>query len=148
MKRPIIGLAILGGIFGGIGINSYTIEHPETFETVFVYAQEPEVKEILIEPVITWTPERIEREIETQAEKYGRNAERMKKIIACESNGSTTIQSYHTIKGQREDSWGLVQIHLPSHPNVTKEQALDPQFAIEFLAKNLGKVEWSCEKMI
>ena len=52
--------------------------------------------------------------------------------------------------GQREQSFGLVQIHLPAHRTITKEQALDPEFAIDFLAKNLAQgrgTMWSCYKM-
>jgi len=72
---------------------------------------------------------------------------------------SVDIQSHHTyskdrphegvFKGQREQSFGLVQIHLPAHTNVSKEQALDPEFAIDFLAKNLAQgrgAMWSCYK--
>lgn len=41
--------------------------------------------------------------------------------------------------GDGGNSYGLVQIHLPSHPTITKEQALDPYFAIDFLVLNLSK---------
>lgn len=37
----------------------------------------------------------------------------------------------------RYNSFGLSQIHLPSHPNVSKQEATDPHFAIEFMAKNI-----------
>lgn len=50
-------------------------------------------------------------------------------------------------KGIREDSWGLAQIHLPSHPNITKEQATDPDFALNYIAEHLGRDDnWSCYK--
>lgn len=150
LRRQIIGVAICTGILTGIGINSYTIANPHTFETHFVYeaeAEEPQVVQIAVK--VDWTESRIEREIEKQAQKYGRDPEYMKAIIQCESMGSTTIQSYHHhANGKREESYGLSQIHLPSHPYVTKEQALDPEFSIEFMAKNLGKVKWYCEDMI
>ena len=80
----------------------------------------------------------------------------MHQIISCESGYNHKIQSHHTYHGSnapvgysvndREESYGLVQIHIPVH-DVTKEQALDPQFAIDFLAKNIarGKASmWSC----
>lgn len=48
-------------------------------------------------------------------------------------------------KGEREDSWGLAQIHLPSHPNITKVQATDPDFALNYIAEHLGRDDsWSC----
>ena len=31
-----------------------------------------------------------------------------------------------------QDAVGLMQIHLPSHPNVTRQQALDPEFNIDY----------------
>jgi len=118
--------------------------------TEIVYAKEPVAKEVLIEVVTDWTPERIQQEIKEQAEKYNVSAEVMNTVISCESMGSTTIQSYHYKDGVREDSWGLVQINLPHNPNVTKEQALDPKFAIEFLAKGLSQghgKRWTCYRM-
>jgi hypothetical protein len=144
-----ITLVVMCLVIGGnILNNSWTYNELNPIE----YARAEEIVEpevVLIEPIIEWTPERIEQEIEEQAEKYGADAGLMKRIIACESNGSTTIQSYHKRPdGSREQSYGLVQIYLPAHPNVTYEQAIDPQFAIEFMAKNIVKNPrmWSCYK--
>jgi len=36
----------------------------------------------------------------------------------------------------REDSWGICQIHLPSHPTVTKEQALNPYWCMHWTAQH------------
>ena len=52
-----------------------------------------------------------------------------------------------TAVGDGGDSLGMVQINLPSHPDVTPEQANDPHFALtfivdEFLAGNEWK--WTC----
>lgn len=45
--------------------------------------------------------------------------------------------------GTREQSFGIAQIHLPDHPKVTKAQACDPAFAVEFMAKHfaMGKAK-------
>jgi hypothetical protein len=117
--------------------------------TEIVYAEElepPLPKVVLIE--VRHTAESIERKIEQIAEKYGVDAEVMKTVIDCESSGSTTIQSYHKRPdGSREQSYGLAQIYLPAHPTVTKEQATDPIFAIDFMAKQFSKGNqwmWSC----
>ena len=85
----------------------------------------------------------------------------MSGIISCESGWSTDIQSNHRYTatnapkgykpGDREQSYGLVQIHLPAHPHISKEQAKDPEFAIEFLAKNVAKGKqgmWTCARQI
>lgn len=135
-------------IGGNVTYNSFIAEASKPI----VYEREPEPpREVLIEVQVDWTKERILEEIETQAQKYGVSAEVMKTVIECESMGSTTIQSYHKRPdGSRERSFGLVQIFLDAHPHITREEAIDPQFAIEFLAKNLkagrGNL-WSCYRM-
>lgn len=50
--------------------------------------------------------------------------------------------------GDREDSWGPAQIHLPDHPHITREQASDPHFALDFMAKAHSEGQggkWSCK---
>jgi hypothetical protein len=51
--------------------------------------------------------------------------------------------------GDNGDSAGLVQINAPAHPEITREQALNPTFALnfivdEFLSNNEWK--WTCYK--
>ena len=41
-------------------------------------------------------------------------------------------------KNPNEESYGLAQIFLTAHPEITKEQACDPDFALEFMAKNIS----------
>lgn len=51
------------------------------------------------------------------------------------------------VKGEREMSYGLVQIHLPDHKNISYEQATDPAFSIDYLAEQLSLghgSQWSC----
>lgn len=105
--------------------------------------------------------ENLRQEVRAKAEEYGVSAYAMSAIINCESQGSTTVQSNHryTVRnvpkgyqvGDREQSFGLVQIHLPAHPHITREQAVNPEFAIEFLAKNLKAGDgwmWTCAKTL
>ena len=79
-----------------------------------------------------------------------RNKKAIIATIECES-GFQNIQSRVPSKGGpngREDSWGIVQIHLPSWRGiVTKQQALDQEFAIDFITKHfaLGHQRyWTC----
>ena len=94
----------------------------------------------------------ISEKVRHYADLYDVDAGKMEKTMLCESTGSTTIQSMHrdpTGPNGREDSWGLVQIHLPSHPEVTREKAQDPDFALEFMAKEFAKGhtwKWTCYK--
>lgn len=51
--------------------------------------------------------------------------------------------------GDGGDSRGVVQIHRPSHPDITDEQALDPYWAIEWMAKEFSEGrawQWTCWK--
>lgn len=85
----------------------------------------------------------------------------MNAIVNCESQYNVAIQSKHVYTptnvprgykvGDREQSYGLVQIHLPAHTHVTKEQATNPIYAADFLARNLavGRASmWTCSKQL
>jgi len=111
----------------------------------------PVGKEVRIEVRVNWTQERIEQELRTVATKYGVSYDKMYNTIKCESNFDIDIQSNHILSYGRENSWGLAQIHLPDHPSVTKEQAINPTFALDFMAKNFaaGRANmWTCYRML
>lgn len=58
--------------------------------------------------------------------------------LKCESAGWQNKQSqvpHAAGPNGLEDSWGVVQIHLPDHPDVTRAQALDPSFAVPWAAQ-------------
>lgn len=114
-----------------------------------------EVQEAKALEVATTTPKiiapRSPRELaEAAAIKYGLNVEHFKAVIACESHWKTNVQSQYpdpTGPNGKEDSWGLVQIHLPSHREVTRAEAIDPAFAVEWMAKEWAvdrAYEWTC----
>lgn len=51
--------------------------------------------------------------------------------------------------GDKGTSFGLVQIHLPAHPHVTRAQAEDPTFALNFIVDEFLKGnewKWTCWK--
>lgn len=61
--------------------------------------------------------------------------------LACESgwNGSAV--------GDNGESFGVAQIHLPAHKDISKEEALDPYWAISWAASMFaqGKASlWTC----
>ena len=81
--------------------------------------------------------------ISSIAYKYNVPEKTMFKIISCESSFNP---NNHT-ESSRENSWGLVQINLKAHPEITKEEAVDPDFALTYLAKNLAAGRggmWTC----
>lgn len=52
-------------------------------------------------------------------------------------------------KGNKENSWGLPQINLDAHPEVSLEQAQDPVWSIDWTARefSLGHQRmWTCYK--
>lgn len=98
------------------------------------------------------TPELLEH-LFAEAEKYGANAEQMRQTISCESAyWQTDIQSWHRYPdGSREQSFGLAQIHLPDHPQVSYEEAIDPLYAITFMAQHFGENNgriWTCHRKL
>lgn len=81
----------------------------------------------------------------------------MDTIVRCESGYNVAVQSNHVYTetnvpkgyrvGDREQSFGLAQIHLPAHKHVTREEATNPYFAADFLARGIANGQatmWSC----
>lgn len=76
--------------------------------------------------------------------------------IECEAqgNGDGTYdpsgQSNYYRHGVRENSWGLSQINLTAHPDVTLEQAQDPDFAVRYMAREFAAGNasaWTCWRL-
>ena len=65
-------------------------------------------------------------------------------VINCESGGDPKAV------GDHGTSFGLVQINLPSHPEISREQAEDPVFALKYLQTELkaGRGnQWTCYRL-
>lgn len=116
------------------------------------FAKPRVIKELEITPkpivdtsTTTWTREMIDKEINRVSAIYQVSSVQIHKIIYCESRYNTKAHNLTS----REDSWGLVQINRMAHPQISVEQATDPKFALDFLARNLkaGKGSmWTCNK--
>ena len=78
------------------------------------------------------------------AKYYGVSHVTLSRIIDCESGFNPNAI------GDHGKSYGLVQIFLPSHPTISKANALDPEFAIAYLAKNVANKtdHWSCQTIL
>lgn len=86
-------------------------------------------------------PPTIEERIAAIADTHKVNRERLLGTLKCESNFKTDAV------GDNGTSYGIAQIHLPSHPEITKEQALDAEFSIDFAASEFAKgnaKKWTC----
>ena len=80
-----------------------------------------------------------------EAKVNGVNAEHLVATLRCESHFNANAI------GDGGDSYGLAQIHLPSHPNISPEQALDGYWAIDWTIQQfyIGNAKlWSCWKRL
>lgn len=99
--------------------------------------------------------------IQRKADEYQVSFDKISAIIDCENKdrdpslqsrmkyteGQISRNQNWGVVGEREKSFGLVQIHLPAHPTISKQQAIDPEFSIDFLAKHLSLGNgrwWTC----
>jgi len=105
------------------------------------YAERLDTAHIIVPPIPTDIPGKINY----YADKYDVSSSTMTAVIKCESSFNPNAI------GDGGTSFGLAQIHLPAHPLVTREQANDPDFAIEFMAKEMSlgnSWKWTCYKML
>ena len=97
-----------------------------------------------------YSEQQIAELVNVYSTKYGVNSTKVLETVRCESR-FRNVQSGIVSNGIREDSWGLAQINLPSHPSISKQQALQPEFALEWMTKqfSLGKAsQWSCYRSL
>ncbi len=90
--------------------------------------------------------------VQDKARKYNINPDTVMSVIDCEVRGeyNPSIQSRMIINGEREDSYGLAQINLYWNPDITYEQAIDPEFSIDFLARRISEgygKRWTCYRL-
>lgn len=79
-----------------------------------------------------------------EAAAHNLDTTRFLKVIDCESHWDATTV------GDGGRSFGLVQIFLPAHPEITKAQALDAYWALNWAAEQWAlhhEAMWSCFKL-
>lgn len=64
-----------------------------------------------------------------------KDIEILDKIIFCESS----YNRFAHASTSKENSWGIAQINLKSHPEVSYEQATNIEFSVDFLIDNYLK---------
>lgn len=115
------------------------------FPRVSAHAQEASVRISDGTWVVVEQPLTIPQLIARYAALYGVNREILTNVLTCESRLSASAV------GDSGASYGVAQINLPSHPTISKEEALDPEFAINFAAKefSVGHASlWSCYRIL
>jgi hypothetical protein len=143
-------IGMLSGIFIDVIFKPYVVEVANAQEV-----EEP--KEVRIEVIYDWTPERIEQEIRTV---FWEDPDTAVKIAKCESGLVADVQSNHTLSYGRERSYGLMQIHAPAwHTKAValgyddyQTDVLDNLHMARYIYEQAGKrwTPWSCysKKMI
>jgi hypothetical protein len=118
-----------------------------SFGKVSAEAPLPEV-EVKKEPVVEkkdFTVDEIKSMVDYYADKYEVSRDTMHKVVNCESS-----YNYKAV-GDGGKSFGLSQIHSPSHPSITYKQSIDPNFALDFMASNIAKGKgkmWTCWRQL
>ncbi len=112
------------------------------YETISPATVPEEYKVTAVKRVDKKQPTALQKSIiNRKAKQYNVSTTTITDVIACESSFNETA------RGDGGYSRGLVQIHAKFHPQVTYEQAIDPEFAIDFLAEKLSKGQghlWTC----
>lgn len=120
-----------------------------TYTATPVYAQQVIVATTteIVPPV---TEQEIKLYIINEAIAYGVDPQLALKVAKKESDYIPDKQSHYpdtSGPNGKEDSWGVFQIHLPDHPDVTRDQALDWKFNVEWAMKTMahdgGCTQWS-----
>lgn len=91
------------------------------------------------------TPKGYRERAYSLAVKEGVSPEKVVNTIQCESEFNPDAV------GDGGTSFGLSQIHLPSHPSIKREQALNPDFAIHFIVSEFkaGRAsKWTCYRKL
>ncbi len=87
--------------------------------------------------------------VDYYADMYHVKRQTMQSVVSCESGYVYDVPGDK--RNGRYESFGLSQIHLKDHPDVSYDEAIDPHFALEFMASNISKGRggmWTCYRML
>ena len=99
------------------------------------HAQAPVSPKRVVESVLT-----INEMITQSAIKYGVSRQILASVIKCESK-------FNPLAVSKTADYGVAQIHLSAHPTITKSQAFNPKWSIDWMAHefSLGhQSAWTC----
>ena len=89
------------------------------------------------------TPERLKDYLKVVSDTYELDYDVFLKTALCESGLNPSAI------GDSGNSVGIFQINLPSHPNVSEEQALDPYWNIDWAGQHFNTPEmWTCYRLL
>ncbi len=111
--------------------------------TPIAYAAEiPLSQQIELPPAFMYNHE---ASIDYWADKFGADASEISGTMKCESGYNPEAV------GDLGTSFGVAQIHLIAHPDITKAQALDPDFSVKWMAEQFSKGNahiWTCHRLL
>lgn len=79
----------------------------------------------------SWTVDEVKELTNYYADEYGVSRKTMNTIISGESG------YIYDLPGDHGTSWGACQIHLPDHTDITKEDAMNPDFCLDWTANQI-----------
>lgn len=118
---------------------------PISWVALVTHAEAPLQEEAYKELKTEWTTDEVKELVNIYADKYGVSRATLQSVVSCESGYN------HKAIGDGGKSFGAVQIHNPSHPKITREQAENAEFALNFLAENVSKGKgsmWTCYRKL
>lgn len=84
------------------------------------------------------------------AKEYHLNYDHFYATLSCESEGFTDV-AIQSKNGKRERSFGIAQINLDAHPDISMASATDPVFSVAYAAQQWGEgnaSHWSCYNIL
>lgn len=104
---------------------------------------------VVSQPVPITNKEYVQKLVTLYAQKYNVSASALMHTIQNENGNFDFSRQSNCVyaqgnrwgfpAGAREKSYGLAMIHLPDHPNISYDQATDPEFAVAYMAKEFSK---------
>lgn len=156
-------ITALGATSTSVAEAPVPLQEPVTVTALeIIEVKEVTFKDRLLQATIDERRTMVREKVMALAKEYGVSGEQVYRTAYCENNTfDPNRQSEHrytfsnpkwgTVAGERERSFGLPQIHLPSHPNITHEQATDPEWSLEWMVKEFanGRASaWTCWKQL
>lgn len=104
----------------------------------------PKMATSTTEAIATTTESTLHKIVSQAAVKYGVDPLVMDEVIECESQ-------WNPVAVSPTADYGLVQIHLAAHPDITKAQADNPVFAANWMAEEFKEGHenaWTCYRTL
>lgn len=129
-------------LIGGLLLSLLSVSAPALAEAPVASYTPPivaSVQETIVEP----SEEELRAYALSKAQEYGISYHELSATIGCESEWNPKAI------GDGGKSRGIAQIHAPSHPTITDEQAFNAYWAINWTAKKFKEGDawmWTCAR--